>query len=26
VMAAMLALVVDYVGGLIEEWLTPKGL
>jgi osmoprotectant transport system permease protein len=26
VLAAMLALLVDYVGSLIEEWLTPKGL
>jgi osmoprotectant transport system permease protein len=26
VMAAVLALLVDYIGGLIEEWLTPKGL
>ncbi|HEX6254436.1 MAG TPA: ABC transporter permease [Euzebyales bacterium] len=26
VMAAVLALLVDYVGGLIEEWLKPKGL
>jgi osmoprotectant transport system permease protein len=26
VLAAMLALLVDYVGSLIEEWLTPRGL
>ncbi|HSJ47043.1 MAG TPA: ABC transporter permease [Euzebyales bacterium] len=26
VLAAVLALLVDYIGGLIEEWLTPKGL
>jgi len=26
VLAAMLALLVDYIGGLIEEWLRPKGL
>jgi osmoprotectant transport system permease protein len=26
VIAACLALIVDYIGGLIEEWLTPRGL
>ena len=26
VLAAMLALLVDYIGSLIEEWLTPRGL
>lgn len=26
VMVAVLALLVDYIAGLIEDWLTPKGL
>ena len=26
VLTAVLALLVDYIGGLVEEWLTPRGL
>lgn len=26
VLTAALALLIDYIGGLIEEWLTPRGL
>lgn len=26
VLTAVLALVIDYIAGLVEEWLTPRGL
>jgi osmoprotectant transport system permease protein len=26
VLTAALALLIDYIGGLVEEWLTPRGL
>lgn len=26
VLTAVLALLIDYLGGLVEEWLTPRGL
>lgn len=26
VLTAVLALLIDYIGGLVEEWLTPAGL
>jgi ABC-type proline/glycine betaine transport system permease subunit len=26
VLTAVLALAIDYIAGLVEEWLTPRGL